>query len=406
MIITLLICFSFFILSVVCSKSNIFAPAVITSGIWLVVLLLYMTIGHPLNPLTSKSLVAISLWVSLFCFSALLAQAIQTPSPRNIEPSPLARNIFFYFSLLTFPLLILKACEIINLGVSSNWMTDLRLAAIGGLKNIDIKDTDPFYVIIWFVSYLIELNRYSKENRYRVFILFAMYVAFALFTMAKIHFLILFLSTVYILYLKKRVAFRQILIGAVLLLFIFESVQLMRFSSDTKEKNPLKSMITLYLMSPTPAFETVKPETATTFGQNVFRFIYAFQYKSGLSDQKPVGTLLPFTDVGMGTNTYTILYPFYKDFGLKGVGIFAVVIGLLMGSIYNKAEKGNTLFIIIYAFFIYEIAMQYAAEMFFTNFSLNLKRYLIILIPFLITKYQLFQRGRKELRLHKEDSDA
>ena len=403
MYISISLCLFLFIISLICSKYNIFSPSVITSGIWLTVLLLYIFLGSGLNPLTDKFLTAIDIWVTLFCVSSLFIQALSLSNNNRIEPSQLARNIFFYASLVTFPLLILHAYEIVKLGISSNWMADLRSAAVGGIKGISIEDSNPFYVVIWLISYFIELFYFSKENRKRVAVLFIMYFLFGFITMAKLHFLILILGSLYILYYKKSIKLKHILLGMMLLSVIFYGIQLLR--AKDKANKPGDGMIELYLLSPSPAFETVKPASSARFGENVFRIIYAIEYKLGFTDKEPIDTLLNFVSVGVGTNTYTILYPFYKDFGVAGIGFFAVFLGLILGYIYNKAEDGDVFFIIIYAFFLTEIIMQYGAEMFFTNLSLNLKRIIIALLPFLISRYELFSEVRRLMEAANNNDD-
>lgn len=390
---SLILFLSILIISFICSKSNIFSPSVLTSGIWFVVILLYILFGGELNKLTDKFLTAISIWVTLFCISSLFAQSLAQKKREITEPSPLARNILYYFSLLTFPLLILEAYKIISLGASTNWMSDLRMASIGALKEINIEDTNPFYVVVWLVSYFIELMFYSNKNKKRVYILFFMYAAFGFFSMGKLHFLILFLGTIFILYSKKIIRIKHVFFGGILLLFIFFSIQSLRSRTNVNvHKNKL---LELYILSPAPAFETIKPNTTKQSGENVFRIFYAIQYKLGLTKTKPIDPLLNFTYVGVGTNTYTVLYPFYKDFGLTGIGIFAIILGLLFGGIFKKVENGDILYIIIYSLFLYEIIMQYGAEMFFTNLSLNLKRIIIAILPFLITKYELFSLKKR-----------
>ena len=403
MYISIFLCLFLFIISLICSKYNIFSPSVITSGIWLAVLLLYTFLGSHLNPLTDKFLSAIDIWVTLFCVSSLFIQALSLSRNNRIEPSQLARNIFFYASLVTFPLLILHAYEIVKLGTSTNWMADLRSAAVGEIKGINIEDSNPFYVVIWLISYFIELFYFSKENRMRVAVLFFMYFLFGFITMAKLHFLILILGSLYMLYYKKSIKLKHILVGMVLLSVIFYGIQLLR--AKDKANNPGNSMIELYLLSPSPAFETVRPASSTKFGENVFRIVYAIEYKLGFTDKEPVDTLLNFVYVGVGTNTYTVLYPFYKDFGVAGIGFFAIFLGLILGYIYNKAEDGDVLFIIIYAFLLTEIIMQYGAEIFFTNLSLNLKRIIIALLPFLISRYELFSEVRRLMEAANNNDD-
>jgi oligosaccharide repeat unit polymerase len=318
-------------------------------------------------------------------------QSIKFGVNKSIQPSIFARNLLFYISLITFPLLLYKAYEITQLGGGVDWMSILRKTAVGGLKNVDSKETSPFYVIIWMVSYLIELYYFSNSNKRRVIILFTMYFFYAVISMSKTNFLSLFLSTILILYLKKTINTKHILIGIVgifLFLFGFQSI---RNKSDNK--SAIKNFITLYLLTNPPAFETITANSSKNPGENTFKFFYAVKNKLGLSETEPVEQILPFVNVPKSTNTYSILYPAYKDYGNMGIIIFSIILGLLLGFVFKQAQERSILFIIIYSFLLPQIFMQFAGDMFLTNLSLNLKRIIIVLIPFIISKYNLFSKN-------------
>jgi len=393
MLIAFIICFFSFVLSFIASKQKIFSPAVITSGIWTFVLFFHLILDTNLNILTDKFFLAISIWVISFCFASLLMQSLYV-NKSVIQPSKLARNIFYYTSLITLPFFLLKVYEISNMGISSNWMTAMRLVTVGAVKKVDMEETSPFYVIIWFVSYLIELYNYSKENRKRVFVLLAIYLFFAFATMSKTNFLTLFFGSAFILYTKKIFKLKHLIIGIAGLIIIFLAIQSLRTTSKENKNHYVHDMITLYILSPDAAFETIKPASSYYYGENVFRSYYALKYKLGYSRDKPIKIILEFVNVGVFTNTYTILYPFYKDFGITGVLIWGIVLGLFMGYIYSNGESGNLMLMLFYSFIIPQIIMQFAGEFFLTNISLNIKQFIILCIPFLITKYNLFSRNK------------
>ena len=77
----------------------------------------------------------------------------------------------------------------------------------------------------------------------------------------------------------------------------------------------MNDFISMYFLSGMPAFDTVKPYSSLHFGENTFRFFYALSYEFGFSKIEPVDPVLQFIKVPTITNTYTVLYPFYKDFG-------------------------------------------------------------------------------------------
>jgi len=169
------------------------------------------------------------------------------------------------------------------------------------------------------------------------------------------------------------------------LFFLFVGLQSIRHSSSVIEKN---DFVVLYVLGNIKAFETIEPASSLHFGENSFRVIYAVSHSLGISDTKPIHFLLPFIEKPIITNTYTAMYPFFKDFGYWGIGIFAIFLGTLFGWIFKKAKKGNILFILLYASFTTVIIMQYVADTFFTNMAGHIKFIIILLIPFMATKYK------------------
>jgi len=140
------------------------------------------------------------------------------------------------------------------------------------------------------------------------------------------------------------------------------------------------------------AFDTLEAGSSSHFGENTFRVVYAILHRLNLSDIPPIYVILDWIQEPIKTNTYTGLYPFFKDFGLWGVGIFAVFFGIFFGWIFKRAQQGNNMFMLIYALYIPIIVMQYVAELFFTNFTLFFKQIILVIIPFLFSKYKLLHK--------------
>ena len=77
------------------------------------------------------------------------------------------------------------------------------------------------------------------------------------------------------------------------------------------------------------------------------------------------------------------MYPFFKDFGYIGIAIFSSFLGFFYGMVFKKAQQKDAVAIIMYAYFIYMILMQYAEDIFFTGLAGTIKTSLIVLLPFL-----------------------
>jgi oligosaccharide repeat unit polymerase len=367
------------------------SPSVITSGIWVFCLALFAILPHNLPPLSIQFLGSLSIWVTIICLSSLAIQSTST-KVSNIEPSTLVRDIFFWISILSFPAFLIFAHDAIIQGHSGNWSMDLRLAALGQTKNSK-EIYSGIQVIIWQVSYLIELFYYSRKNRNRVFILGLIILSFAFLTMSKAAFLEFFIKTICILYFRKKVNLKHILIGFGTLFFLFAVMQAIRYSTkvDSVDK---QSFAVQYLISSMSAFDTLMPASSMHWGENVFRFYYSAAYKIGLVNFEPVDTLLPFIKKPMVTNTYTGMYPFFKDFGYSGIVIFSIILGSLYGFIFNKAQKGNAFYIILYSIFIQFILMQYVADMFITSLLAYVKQIILLAIPFWAARTKIFSIDR------------
>ena len=389
MTLVFIVCIVLAILGLTVSKNNIFSPSVITPVVWIVVLLLFVALPHDLPPLSWQFFGSLLLWVTMMCLGAMFTQSFRYRVSVN-EPSRLIRDIFFWVSIATFPLLLLFVKEALQAGETGNWAMDLRLAAIG--KTSTFKEVyGGLYIIVWQVAYLIELFYYSKKNRYRVIILGLMLLSFGIGTMSKIVLLELLVKTVSILFFKNKVKVKHLVVALAVLLVAFVAMQSIRYNNSVKSFSRNGFLIT-YIVGNTSAFDTLEPNSSTHCGENVFRVYYAVNKKFGRSDIKPVDPLLPFIRKPLHTNTYTAMYPFFKDFGYWGVGVFALLYGLLFGWIFRRAQQGSPMFIILNAMVVFVLVMQYAADIMITNISGYIKQILLLALPFVAGKYQLFCR--------------
>jgi oligosaccharide repeat unit polymerase len=363
------------------SNKDIFSPAFITPSIWLVCLSLFLVLPHTLPSLTTQFLSALAIWMICFVFFSLTAQSIHYPTLFKEEPSQQIRSLYVIICILTFPLLLAFAYKAIHTGPSSYWATNLRLAATGKTSSFTDVYT-PFYSVIWIVAYIIELTYYSRKNRFRVIILGALFVSFGVFTMAKAALMQFFIITITILHLKGKIKTRHIIIGLCVLFYLFITLQSIRQGVNTKTSKS-GNFLELYILSDMSAFDTLKPMSAEHFGENVFRFIYAISYHFHIISTPPIDVLLPFIKKPIETNTYTAMYPFFKDFGYIGLFVFSSLLGFFYGMVFKKAQQKDAVAIILYAYFIYMIFMQYAADMFFTSLAGTIKTSIITLLPFL-----------------------
>lgn len=376
----------FLFLGLACSKNNIFSPVVLTSGIWFFVLMFYVLLSPKEYNLSFNFYICLFLWISCTCISSLVFQSATYNDPKLDKPSKTIRDIYLIASVLYLPQLYHFVTIAITNGATGYIPLDLRLAAMGKGSGFE----EPFggvFVLIWQVSFLLELLCFEKEKKWRLIVAASCFLLFGIVTMAKIVFLNFFISGCFILYFKGIIKKKHILFGLAILVILFSILQAVRMSLKLSDIND--SFITTYIISNLTAFDSLTPYSAEHFGENTFRIVYAILYKTGFSTIEPIDAILKWVEKPIQTNTYTAMYPFYVDFGIPGIVIFATIIGSCYGWIFKKAQSGSNFFIAFYAIILIVIVMQYAADLFFTNITSNIKLFLILIIPFLFTKHNL-----------------
>lgn len=383
----IIICAVLFAGSVLFARHRWYAPTVLATGVWLVSLIAYAWIDHGLHPLTPETCKMVTYWLVFFCVPAWCVQSVYIkPVFKDVRTNVTARDIYYYFSLCTLPLMIVAVMMVLTRsgGNPFSALRDANVAETNGIR------TTGFFVIFWMVSYIMELHVVSKENLGRVILLFIINLFYAFISMGKMNFMILFLASAIILTRRKIVKLWHLVIGGVVLLFLFVGIQTIRGSYTTP-----KHFTALYLTSSLGNFNTnLQPESAAHFGENTFRLYYAVKYALD-GRTAPVDPVLDFkrVDVGeftYGSNTYTTLYPFYKDFGQTGVMVFAVILGLLFGYLFKTSEDGSDFSLVLYAILAGTIVMQFIGDTFFTVLSQNIQYLIAALLPFIISKYNLF----------------
>lgn len=383
--------FVFLILMIVgyLRSKSLFAPYVLMSASWLVILLLFIVFDTALIPLEGRFLGHLLLWGFFFYMSSMITEAITPPSKNEnsvLEPNKGVLRVYWVLFAIS---VIIISYESISLALQyGKLFYFLRVINVGFSDDIQLEfGILNNFTVFGIIVYLIELSRYSPENRTRTWVLLALNLIFSFITMAKSSFFVLVISSTYILYFQEKIKLRNIVL-LFLVFFGFALVlqQLRAFEDDVVTVNTFMSM---YLMSGAAAFDVTDFPDPTYWGENTFRLYYAIMHSIGGSDVPPVNTVLEFTNVGVLTNIYTSMYPFYVDFKTGGVLIFALITGAFMGFLSKKAHTGGQIQQIQYAYFSSYIILQFTGEFLFTNLSLTLQLMLYAALPYMLYKSKI-----------------
>lgn len=379
------------ILSVVLSRRRWYAPAVLQSAVWWLCVVAYAVIDRGMHPLTPVTCRAIMIWVGGFCLSTWVVQALYTkPLLKDVEASQPVRDMYFYLTLLTLPVMIWKVVMVV-MHTGGNPFSALRDANVRA--NSEGIRTIGFFVVFWMVSYLLELRQTSKLNLRRVVVLAMINLFYVVVSMGKMNMMIWMLSTAIVLSEKGKIRIRHLILALPILMMAFVGVQTIRGSKMTTE-----DFAALYMTSSIGNLNTnVTPCSAKQPGENTFRLYYAIRSKMDGGKTKVIDPILDFKEVGIGrhkfsSNTYTALYPFFTDFGLTGVAVVSVLLGLLFGSIFKLAEDGCRCALVVYALWAGTVVMQVVGDTFITILSQNLQYLIAAILPYVMSKYRLMEK--------------
>ena len=386
----LIVCTILFIFSLLFSRRRWYAPSVLSSGVWLLCILAYMYIDCGAHNFHHHTISILITWMVSFCVGTWIMQSLHIkPIMHNVVTSVSARDIYYYFCLLTLPFLLYDVVMILQQVSIQDMFSALRSANVS--ENKQGIRTTSFFVIFWLVSYLIELYVANKNNIGRIIVLFLLNIAYVIISMGKINLLVLFLSTAIVLSYKQIIKIKHLVIGALIMCIAFIGIQTARGSYNSFEK-----FAALYLTSSITNFDThVRPNSAEQPGENTFRIVYAIKSKIDGGKTNVVDTNLEFRPIMIGksrywSNTYTMLYPYYVDFGHCGIVIFGFLIGLFYGYLFKTSENGSSYSLILYAILSSVVVLQFFADTFFMILSQNIQYIIATIIPYIISKYDLF----------------
>lgn len=377
--------------SYICSKQDIFSPGVLTAGIWLFCLSLFVVLPNHLPALQQQFLLCAGMWSGCFVLSSLSMQSLSYPN-KKMQCSGTVRELYFWISIACIPALLMFVYRAIAYGTTDSMAMNLRMATLGENTKVGDATYTPLYYTLWLATYLLYLTDAGKKQWKRTVILGCLTLLFGIATMSKAMILTVGIITLFILYKRGFISTGHILIGGAVVLAMMLVLQGIR-QSMSMDKEQVENVFEQYILRGFCAFDTLRPCSSSHFGENVFRIFYAVPYKLGWSSIEPIDPILPWVYEPVATNTYTVMYPFFLDFGYAGVGVFAVVLGAGAGWLYTKSEQGNPFYTILYAYFCVMLIMQYVQDNFFTNLAGHIKFILIVSLPYIVgTNHLLVKR--------------
>ena len=186
------------------------------------------------------------------------------------------------------------------------------------------------------------------------------------------------LSALFVLYEKQAIKLRSIgltLLGIIVLFFFFN------LSKESKDQESVDFMdfLGIYVTSPIVAFEKLQITITDGWGVNTFNDVFPYLRYLGIHLQS-IERLQDFVYVPVPTNVYTIMQPFYNDFGYMGVAIFGLLYGWAAGYVYRKFYDGSSTYKCIYTFLVEVIIIQFYNENLLQQFHIVLETFFFVVL--------------------------
>ena len=350
--------------------SNLFSPWALTIGIWALILGLYYLLDTDLYPITSQFYYCLIIWIPIFCISAFVTYIITPVNKITLvkkdsdSTSLLLFNILFIISLIITPLYVYKVMQIVMMFSSEDLMGNIRTLAIYGegvgfLGYSNVLNQSLFVVAIW---------AYPRVPLWKIVVLAFACLLNSLAIMEKGTIFFVFVCIMFVLFEKKVIRMRSIVLAGVTLVGFFYIFNLARASegSDYQQNETLLDFFAMYALSPPVAFCQLQPEVTPQFGTNTFETIYLFLKRFG-EDVVVKDKLQEFVFVPISTNVYTLFQPFYIDFGHKGIALFATIYGVISGWLYRLHSASNGFGRCMYTYIVTVLVLQFYQENIFLS---------------------------------------
>lgn len=371
-----------------------FSPWSLTLLVWAGILVLIRIEGSLLYPLTSQFYTALALWVPALCFTSFMTYTLMSSNKREtliatrnnnltlpIEANHFVFNGLFILSLIMTPLYAWNVYKIVSQFSSEDILNNVRLLANEG----NGQGILTYSVVINQLLLIVALWRYPRIPLWQLIVIIVSCLMGAMAIMEKGAIFFILLMCFYVMYERRVIKMRTIVVLSAITVIGFYIFNLARQgeNSDYSQNESFADFIAMYIASPAVAFSRLSADLTPQIGANTFEFFYAVLDKLGIGQFEVHQKLQDFVWVPMPTNVYTVMQPFFIDFGFLGVAFFGALYGIIFGGLYRLYKNGVSIACVLYTYAIYILVLQFYQDNFMLSLSyiIQLTILTIILVP-------------------------
>lgn len=346
---------------------DIFSPWTIMIAHWGVILLLFNVEERLMDPLNEQFYISLALWVPIFCISAFITYNI-LPSKGNPQLAgqmpkdinSIVFNTLYCISMVITPLYVMEILKVVTQFDTTDLLYNIRLLSIAEGRHGFL----GYSHVINQVLLVVALWRMPQIPKWQLATIFIAACLSAFAIMEKGMLLYALLIVLFVLYQKKYIKTRTIGLSFILIFVLFFFINLAREeqSETAAQDATILDFFGIYVLSGPVAFGRLTQDLSTQFGVNTFSTIYLFLERIFPGQYEVREMLQEFVYVPLPTNVYTIMQPFYVDFGYKGVAFFALFYGIMTAVFYRMFRNGSTFGACMYAYFAEILIIQFHQE--------------------------------------------
>lgn len=363
-------------------KSNFFSPWMITTSVWTLIGVLSIVFSDILYPLGNHFYSSIIIWVLFFFISSFISSKFSKSKQIYNTPSDKVLDFFLIISILFTPLYLKEIYDNVLENGTGSLFFDLRYQALNSEKDYGIllylKNFNKALLILEFLR--------KRLNYKKIIIISIINILVGVSIMEKGTFFFITFIILFFLYHRKTISKKVLFIVLVSFLTLSFTLNSVR-SHESSSSVQFVDFFAIYALSPSVAFETLeyKEYSSANFGANTFPFFYGLSNALFGTEFIVEKKMQSFVNVPLPTNVYTVMQPFYEDFGYLGILFFGSLFGTFCGFIYKRSLSSN-FFYGVYSYLACLLALQFFQEEFFVSFSVFIQICIILYLPFLLKK--------------------
>lgn len=359
---------------------DFFHPAVLVSGLWAILLFLYLFLDHPLWDLSEDFYVAVLLWVVPFVIFATIKHKKRVKVSDGLKTNNINRDFYRLLYKYVFAYAVIFILAIVAYAGGLNF-SGIRVLLVG-------EDLPPFINILFYLNTFMTVYVFygilnpGLIEKGKILVLVLLLLAISMLKANKTSFLAIFVGVLYL--LKKRGQLSRktfVLLSCVLGVLLF-AVTSNRADYDFESESGLENFLYIYLLSPLTAFDALLNREvilqAGTFGESLFEFFYKVLNTFGANLK--ISELGTGINVPLPTNVYTAMRGPYLDGGFLGIFIVSTVLACIWNKLYSLQRNNYPIYVVFYATMVSSLLFQSFGDYFFHSLSMTIQYFLFSII--------------------------